>query len=70
MYRGNRGNIQAKIAEHRKLVDQLKKEESITRINVSQAAADLIKYIEANRDGDPLLRKGRNDSSPNPCRCM
>ena len=38
-------NIQAKIAEHRKLVDQLKKEESITRINVSQAAADLIKVI-------------------------
>ena len=35
----------AKIAEHRKLVDQLKKEESITRINVSQAAADLIKVI-------------------------
>ena len=37
--------MQAKIAEHRKLVEQLKKEESISRINVSQAADELIKVV-------------------------
>ena len=34
-----------KIAEHRKMVEQLQKERDISRINVSQAAADLIKVI-------------------------
>ena len=35
--------MQAKVTEHRKLVEQLRKESSITRIKISQAADDLIK---------------------------
>jgi len=56
MNRGQMRGNQTKIKEHKVLVDQLKRELAVSRVKVSETTKDLIKFIQDNKDNDPLLK--------------
>uniref|UniRef100_UPI00398EF0D6 guanine nucleotide-binding protein G(I)/G(S)/G(O) subunit gamma-8-like n=1 Tax=Pristiophorus japonicus TaxID=55135 RepID=UPI00398EF0D6 len=57
-------NMTAKIAEARMAVEQLKLEVHIDRMQVSQAAAELLAYCEEHAKEDPLVTPVPSSDNP------
>lgn len=55
------------LQQQRAIVDQLRREANLTRINVSQACADIIKYVVEHAPEDCLLM-GFSSQKVNPFR--
>lgn len=55
----------SKVAEQKKMVEQLRKEAAVKPMLVSDAIKDLISYIEANQNSD-VLAAGFTNQNENP----
>lgn len=54
----------SKVAEHKKLVDQLRIEASVNPITVSESCKDLINFIQNNQKADALASGVNQNENP------